>query len=48
MISGQVLYYPSKLDEILQPLPICATDNDPNPKPLILDLSPGAIADMGQ
>ena len=48
MIRGQVLYYPSKLDEILQPLPICATDNDPTPKPLILDLSPGAIADLGQ
>ena len=46
MNRGQVLYYHSKLDEMLQPLPICATDNSSTPKPLILDLSPGAISDL--
>lgn len=48
MPRAQILYYRSRLDEILQPLPICATDEAPVPKPLILDLSPGAIADLGQ
>jgi len=46
MNRGQVLYYHSKLDEMLQPLPICATDNSSIPKPLILDLTPGAISDL--
>ena len=47
MNRGQVLYYRSKLDEMLQPLPICAADSSSTPKPLILDLSPGAISNLG-
>ena len=45
MKHGPVLYYHSELDEILQPLPICA-DNSATPKPLILDLRPGAISGL--
>ncbi len=48
MNSGQVLYYPSQLDQTLQPLPICASAHRSVPMPLILDLSPGAISDLGQ
>lgn len=45
-MRGQLLYYRSRLDDQLQPLPVCATGDGPGPKALILDLSPGAIADL--
>ena len=45
-MKAQLLYYPSSLNDQLQPLPVCATDPSPEPKSLILDLSPGAIADL--
>lgn len=47
MISKQLLYYRSKLDEVLQPLPVGMTDDGTAPKPLILDVSPGAIRNLG-
>jgi len=46
-MKAQLLYYPSSLTGELQPLPVCATDSAPDPKSLILDLSPGAISDLG-
>lgn len=46
-MKAQLLYYSSSLNDQLQPLPVCATDSTPNPKSLILDLSPGAISDLG-
>lgn len=45
-MKGQLLYYRSKLDEVMQPLPVCATDDGSGAKPLILDLSPGAISNL--
>jgi len=46
-MKAQLLYYPSRLNGELQPLPVCATDAGANARSLILDLSPGAIADLG-
>ena len=45
-MKGQLLYYRSRLDDGLQPLPVCVTDDGSGAKALILDLSPGAIADL--
>ena len=45
-MKGQLLYYRSRLDENLQPLPVCETDDRSTAKALILDLSPGAISDL--
>jgi len=47
MISKQLLYYRSKLDDVLQPLPVGVTDDGTDLKPLILDVSPGAIRNLG-
>jgi dienelactone hydrolase len=47
MPSKQLLYYRSKLDDVLQPLPLCVTDDGKAPKPLILDVSPGTIRNLG-
>ncbi len=46
-MNGQLLYYRSRLDGKLQPLPVCATGEGSDPRVLILDLSPGAISDLG-
>ena len=45
-MKGQLLYYPSKLDDELQPLPACATDDGSGDKALLLDVSPGAISSL--
>ena len=45
-MQGQLLHYASRLDRQLQPLPVCTTDDSKQPKALILDLSPGAIANL--
>ena len=46
MPSDQLLYYPSRLDGTLQPLPLSVTDDGSEAKALILDVSPGAISDL--
>ena len=46
-MKAQLLYYRSSLSPELQPLPVCATDDGVGAKALILDLSPGAIANLG-
>ena len=46
MISKQLLYYGSKLDNVLQPLPLSITDNKTEKLALVLDVSPGAINDL--
>lgn len=43
---GQLEYYRSRTDDRLHPYAICATDVDDEPKPLLLEVSPGAIADL--
>ena len=45
-MEGQLLHYGSRLDAELQPLPVCATDDGTGEKALILDVSPGAIANL--
>ncbi len=44
--KGQVAYHRSRLDAELQPLALCATDDGSEPMPLIVELSPGSIADL--
>jgi len=48
MPSKQILYYRSKLDNELQPLPISETDPGQEPKALVLDVTPGAINDLNR
>jgi predicted esterase len=43
---GEVLEFRSDVDGLPHPLPICATDDSPEPKALLLDVSPGAIVDL--
>jgi len=43
---GQIAYHTSKLDSQLQPLALCASDDGSEPLPLIVELSPGSIADL--
>ncbi len=45
-MKGQLLHYRSRLNDELQPLPVCETDASAKPKALLLDLSPGAIANL--
>ena len=45
-MRGQLLHYRSRLDDQLQPLPAGAIGDGSAAKALILDLSPGAIADL--
>ena len=47
-MKAQLLYYRSGLNDTLQPLPACATDDSADTKTLILDLSPGAISDLSR
>jgi len=44
---AQLFYYPSRLDDVLQPLPLCESDDGAFEKALLIDLSPGAINDLG-
>ncbi len=46
--KGQVKYYRSGVDGQLHPYAVCATDNGAEPKPLILEVSPGAISDLAR
>lgn len=45
-MRGQLLYYTSRLDDTLQPLPVCSTGEGKAEKPLLLDVSPGAISSL--
>ncbi|HJN15154.1 MAG TPA: prolyl oligopeptidase family serine peptidase [Armatimonadota bacterium] len=45
-MPAELLHYASRLDDKDQPLPVCATDDGTEPKALILDVSPGAIANL--
>ncbi|MBM3932819.1 MAG: hypothetical protein FJ319_00690 [SAR202 cluster bacterium] len=44
--QAQLLYFRSKIDLKLHPYAVCATDDLPGPKPLILEISPGAITNL--
>ena len=39
---GQIQYFRSAIDDSLVPCAVCATDTDGEPKPLIVEVSPGA------
>ncbi len=41
-IHGKVDHYVSEIDGETRPYAVCATDDSPTPKPLILEVSPGA------
>ena len=43
---GQLQYFRSKVDGKLHPCAVCATDTTDEPKPLILEVSPGALSDL--
>jgi len=43
---GQLQYFRSPVDGKLHPCAICATDTDESPKPLIIEVSPGAMNDL--
>ncbi|HET6427983.1 MAG TPA: prolyl oligopeptidase family serine peptidase [Phycisphaerae bacterium] len=45
-MTGQLLYYRSRLNGEFQPLPVCESGDGAGPKPLLLDLSPGAISNL--
>lgn len=44
--GGQLLYFHSKIDQRSHPYAVCATDDSPEPKPLIVEVSPGAISNL--
>ncbi len=44
--AGQLLYFRSPVDDRLHPCAVCATDTDPTPKPLLLEISPGAFDNL--
>ncbi|MDP6038137.1 MAG: prolyl oligopeptidase family serine peptidase [Candidatus Latescibacteria bacterium] len=44
--TGQLQYFQSNVDGKLHPCAICATDTSDTPKPLILEVSPGAMDDL--
>lgn len=46
--KGQILDFHSKTDGRLHPYAVCATDASLEPKPLIVEVSPGAISDLGK
>ncbi|MCZ6635990.1 MAG: hypothetical protein O7G87_21545, partial [bacterium] len=43
---GQLQYFRSDVDGKLHPCAVCATDTSDTPKPLILEVSPGAISNL--
>lgn len=45
-VKGQIRYYRSTTDNAPLPYAICATDDSAEPKPLILEVSPGAITNL--
>ena len=44
--TGQLKYFRSRTDGELHPYAVCATDDSPEPKPLVIEVSPGAISDL--
>jgi pimeloyl-ACP methyl ester carboxylesterase len=45
-VEGRVLEFRSPVDGRTHPYAVCATDDDPSPRPLLIEVSPGAIADL--
>ena len=43
---GELLEFQSDVDGLLHPCAVCATDDGPEPKPLIIEVSPGAMNDL--
>ncbi len=46
MPVGQLQYLRSKVDGKLHPCAVCATDTNDEPKPLIVEVSPGALGNL--
>ena len=46
MPVGQLQYFQSKVDGKLHPCAVCATDTSDEPKPLIVEVSPGALGNL--
>ena len=44
--KGQVQYFRSPVDGQLYPCAVCATDEGAEPKPLLIELSPGAFDNL--
>jgi len=44
--QGQIQYFRSRVDGKLWPSAVCATDDDSEPKALLLEVSPGAISNL--
>ena len=45
-LTGQLQYFRSKIDGSLAPCAVCATDTTDEPKPLIVEVSPGAMGNL--
>ena len=45
---GQLLYFRSNVDGKLHPYALCATDASDEPKPLIVEVSPGALNNLSE
>ena len=43
---GQIQDFSSRVDNTLHPYAVCATNTSEEPKPLVLEVSPGAITDL--
>jgi hypothetical protein len=46
-LKGKLEYYVSKMDGATRPYAVCATSDSPEPKPLVIVVSPGAPTDAG-
>jgi predicted esterase len=46
--AGQLHYFRSDVDGKLHPYAVCTTDTTDTPKPLILEVSPGALSDLSR
>ncbi len=46
MPVGQLQYFQSKVDDKLHPYAVCAIDTSDEPKPLIVEVSPGALGNL--
>jgi hypothetical protein len=44
--KGQLQYFRSPVDGRLHPCAVCATNDDPEPKALLLEVSPGAYDNL--
>ena len=44
--AGQLQHFRSPVDGRLHPCAVCATDTGPEPKPLLIEVSPGAMSDL--